>query len=83
MIHGGLGMQMRIPIRAARFNLHGERQKLMRLAEVVVQGPATKAGRGPDAWACRGHLHWGHLHLLCPPHKKQCRINRFQSACLT
>ena len=55
---------MRIPIRAARFDLHGVRQQGLRLAGGTVQGPATRAGGGPRAWACRAHQD-----LLCPPHQ--------------
>ena len=45
---------MRIPTKAARLDLHGMRQQVVRLAGGAVQGPALRAGRGPRAWACKG-----------------------------
>ncbi len=53
-----------MPSRAARFDLHSVRRQVVRLAEGTVQGPATRAGRAPGAWACRAPLH-----LPCPPHQ--------------
>ena len=53
-----------IPTRAARFDLHGVRQQGLRLLGGAVQGPATRAGGGPRACACRAHQD-----LLYPPHQ--------------
>ena len=47
-----------------KFVLHSVRQRVVRLAEGAVQGPAARAGKGPRAWACRAHQD-----LLCPPHQ--------------
>ena len=80
---GNRWLEVRIQSRAARFDLHGMRQQVVRLAGGAVQGPATRAGGGPNTWACRGHLHWGHLLALYIPQGKQCISNCFQSACLT
>ena len=47
-----------------KFDLHGVRRQVVRLVEGAVQGPATRAGRGPRAWACRAHQG-----LICPLHQ--------------
>ena len=46
---------MRTPTRTASLDLHVMQQ--LDLAGYIIQGPATRAGGGPKAWRCRGHLH--------------------------
>ena len=51
---------MRITSRAARFDLHGMRQQVVRLAGGAVQGLATR----PSSLGMQGTLA-----LVCPPHQ--------------
>ena len=44
-------LEVRIPTGAARFDLHGMGQQLVRTARGTVQGPATKVGGGPKGHA--------------------------------
>ena len=50
------------PSQAARLDLHDVRQQGVRLAGGAVQGLATRAGRGPRAWARKGTC-------ACPAHQ--------------
>ena len=55
---GNRWLEVRIPSRLQDLTCMAcGRQRVVCLAGGAVQGPATRAGRGVKAWACRGRLH--------------------------